>query len=69
MGGAVLGGIIGKTVTKKDKGAAGAIIGGAIANETQNQNKTEIIGYENLKDAKLNLKIHQEMRRFILTQL
>ena len=34
LGGAVLGGIIGKTVTKKDGGAAvGAIIGGAIANE------------------------------------
>ena len=51
VGGAVLGGIIGKTVTKKDKGAAvGAIIGGAIANETQkSKTKTEIIGYENLQ--------------------
>ena len=51
VGGAVLGGIIGKTVTKKDKGAAvGAIIGGAIANETQkSKTKTEIIGYENIQ--------------------
>ena len=49
LGGAVLGGIIGKTVTKKDGGAAvGAIIGGAIANENQkSKTSTGIIGYEN----------------------
>ncbi len=49
LGGAVLGGIIGKTVTKKDGGAAvGAIIGGALANESQkNQTITGILGYEN----------------------
>ena len=37
VGGAVLGGIIGKAITKKDKGAAvGAIVGGVLANENQN---------------------------------
>ena len=48
LGGAVLGGIIGKTVTKKDGGAAvGAIIGGALANENQKTKTTRgIIGYQ-----------------------
>ena len=51
VGGAILGGIIGKTVTKKDKGAAvGAIIGGAIANETQkSKTTTEVIGFEDIQ--------------------
>ena len=58
LGGAVLGGIIGKTVTKKDGGAAvGAIIGGAIANENQkSKTSTGIIGYENTKVCKTKFK-------------
>jgi|TARA_B100000085_G_scaffold223986_1_gene209219 uncharacterized protein YcfJ len=58
VGGAVLGGIIGKTVTKKDRGAAvGAIIGGAIANESQkSKTKTEVIGYENLQRCETKFK-------------
>ena len=48
VGGAVLGGIIGKAVTKKDKGAAvGALVGGALANENQKTKTTSgIVGYE-----------------------
>ena len=48
VGGAVLGGIIGKAVTKKDRGAAvGALVGGALANENQKtKTATGIIGYE-----------------------
>jgi len=48
VGGAVLGGIIGKTVTKKDRGAAlGAFVGGALANENQKtKTVTGIVGYE-----------------------
>ena len=58
LGGAVLGGIIGKTVTKKDGGAAvGAIIGGAIANENQKSNtSTGIIGYENTRACETKFK-------------
>jgi uncharacterized protein YcfJ len=58
LGGAVLGGIIGKTVTKKDGGAAvGAIIGGAIANENQKSNtSTGIIGYENTRVCETKFK-------------
>jgi uncharacterized protein YcfJ len=49
LGGAVLGGIIGKTVTKKDGGAAvGALIGGALANENQKKKTISgIIGFQN----------------------
>ena len=49
VGGAVLGGIIGKAVTKKDGGAAvGALVGGALANENQKiRTTTGVIGYEN----------------------
>ena len=48
VGGAVLGGIIGKAVTKKDGGAAvGALVGGALANENQKiRTTTGLIGYE-----------------------
>ena len=48
VSGAIIGGIIGKVVTKDDGGAAmGAILGGAIANESQKNDATsEIIGYE-----------------------
>ena len=58
LGGAVLGGIIGKTVTKKDGGAAvGAIIGGAIANENQkSKTSTGVIGYENTRVCKTKFK-------------
>lgn len=49
VGGAILGGIIGKVVTKDDGGAAvGAILGGALANESQkNEISEQIVGYEN----------------------
>ncbi len=49
VGGAVLGGIIGKAVTKKDKGAAfGAFVGGALANENQKtKTTTGVVGFEN----------------------
>ena len=49
VGGAVLGGIIGKAVTKKDGGAAvGALVGGALASENQKtRTTTGLIGYEN----------------------
>ena len=48
-GGAVLGGFIGKAVTKEDKGAAiGALVGGALANENQKtKTTTGVVGYEN----------------------
>ncbi len=47
VGGAIVGGILGKAITDKEGGAAlGAIIGGAIANENQkNKTKRKIIGY------------------------
>ena len=47
VGGAIVGGILGKAITEKDGGAAiGAIIGGALANESQKgQTTTKIIGY------------------------
>jgi hypothetical protein len=42
IGGAIVGGVIGKVVTKKDAGAAaGAIIGGAVANETSKRTVTK----------------------------
>ena len=49
VGGAIVGGILGKAITDKEGGAAlGAIIGGAIANESQkSQTKTKIIGHTN----------------------
>lgn len=48
VGGALVGGIIGKIATDSDTGAvAGALIGGAIANENQKtQTETRIIGYQ-----------------------
>jgi len=58
VGGAVLGGIIGKAVTKKDKGAAvGALVGGALANENQKtKTTTGIIGYENRQNCETKFK-------------
>ena len=58
VGGAVLGGIIGKAVTKKDKGAAvGAIVGGALANENQKtKTTTGIIGYEDRQRCQTKFK-------------
>ncbi|MDA7759940.1 hypothetical protein N8935_06815 [Amylibacter sp.] len=49
VGGAIIGGIIGKVVTQDDGGAAvGAILGGALANETQkNERSEQIVGYQN----------------------
>ena len=58
VGGAVLGGIIGKAVTKKDKGAAvGALVGGALANENQKtKTTTGIIGYEDRQHCQTKYK-------------
>ena len=58
VGGAVLGGIIGKAVTKKDKGAAvGALVGGALANENQKtKTTTGIIGYEDRQKCETKFK-------------
>ena len=58
VGGAVLGGIIGKAVTKKDKGAAvGALVGGALANENQKtKTTTGIIGYEDRQSCQTKYK-------------
>ena len=49
VGGALVGGIIGKVVTETEGGAAiGAIIGGALANENQkSKKKAAITGFEN----------------------
>lgn len=48
VGGAIVGGIIGKVVSDTDGGTAlGAIIGGALANENQqSKTKTAIVGYD-----------------------
>jgi len=58
VGGAVLGGIIGKAVTKKDRGAAfGALVGGALANENQKtKTTTGVIGYENRQRCQTEFK-------------
>ena len=58
VGGAVLGGIIGKAVTKKDRGAAvGAIVGGALANENQKtKTMTGIVGYEDRQKCETKFK-------------
>ena len=58
VGGAVLGGIIGKAITKKDKGAAvGAIVGGVLANENQKtKSSTEVIGYESRQKCQTKFK-------------
>ena len=58
VGGAVLGGIIGKAVTKKDRGAAvGAIVGGALANENQKtKTTTGIVGYDDRQKCETKFK-------------
>ena len=58
VGGAVLGGIIGKAVTKKDRGAAfGALVGGALANENEKtKTTTGIVGYENRRRCQTRFK-------------
>ena len=58
VGGAVLGGIIGKAVTKEDKGAAiGALVGGALANENQKtKTTTGVVGYENTQSCQTKFK-------------
>ena len=59
VGGAVLGGIIGKAITKKDKGAAvGAIVGGVLANE--NQKTSELVKLIDIDD-----NIYKEIVSFI----
>ena len=58
VGGAVLGGIIGKAVTKKDRGAAfGALVGGALANENQKtKTTTGVVGYEDRQRCQTRFK-------------
>ena len=58
VGGAVLGGITGKAVTKKDRGAAfGALVGGALANENQKtKTTTGVVGYENRQKCQTRFK-------------
>ena len=58
VGGAVLGGIIGKAVTKKDRGAAfGALVGGALANENQKtKTTTGVVGFENRQRCETKFK-------------
>ena len=58
VGGAVLGGIIGKAITKKDRGAAfGAFVGGALANENQKtKTTTGVIGFENKQKCQTKFK-------------
>jgi hypothetical protein len=47
VSGAIMGGILGKVITKEDGGAAvGAVLGGALANESQKNNSKQIVGYE-----------------------
>jgi uncharacterized protein YcfJ len=47
VSGAIMGGILGKVITKEDGGAAvGAVLGGALANESQKNNSEQIVGYE-----------------------
>ena len=71
VGGAVLGGIIGKAVTKKDKGAAvGALVGGALANENQKtKTTTGIVGYEDRQRCQTQYKkTHLKKKWSILIQ-
>ena len=47
VSGAIMGGILGKVLTKEDGGAAvGAVLGGALANESQKNESKQIVGYE-----------------------
>ncbi|MDB4251550.1 hypothetical protein N9831_02465 [Amylibacter sp.] len=61
IGGAVIGGIIGKVVTEDDGAAAlGAILGGALANESQKNEPVEkIIAYEKKEICTEEIKIVQ----------
>lgn len=55
LGGAIVGGLLGKGVTKKDEGAiVGGLIGGAVVAEAGRSNKTRIVGYQNQEVCKLH---------------
>lgn len=62
LAGMIIGGLLGKGVTKKDKGAAaGAIIGGIIAADTRKTSRV-VVGYEPVKKCE-TVKVPQTTRR------
>jgi len=59
LGGMILGGILGKGVTGKDNGAAvGAILGGIVA--ADNNNNRQIVGYRMERQCQQNNSTHTE---------
>ena len=63
IGGAIVGGVIGKVVTKKDAGAvAGAIIGGAVANESSKKTVTKYKEVETCTNVFIPQRITDEER-------
>ncbi|NEU34364.1 glycine zipper 2TM domain-containing protein, partial [bacterium LRH843] len=61
IGGAIVGGVIGKVVTKKNAGAAaGAIVGGAIANESSKKTVTKYREVENCTNVFIPERITDE---------
>ena len=47
VSGAIMGGILGKVITKEDGGAAvGAVLGGALAKKKKKNNSEQIVSYE-----------------------
>lgn len=69
IGGAIVGGVIGKVVTKKDVGAAaGAIIGGAVGNETSKRTVTKYKDVETCSNVFIPARItdEQTLRQVLL---
>ena len=69
IGGAIVGGVIGKVVTDKNAGAAaGAIVGGAIANETSKRTVTKYRDVETCTNVFVPARINneQELQRVLL---
>lgn len=69
IGGAIVGGVIGKVVTKKDVGAAaGAIIGGAVGNETSKRTVTKYKDVETCTNVFIPARIadQQTLRQVLL---
>ena len=61
IGGAIVGGVIGKVVTKKNAGAAaGAIIGGAVANETSKRTVTKYKDVETCSNVFIPARVTNE---------
>lgn len=61
IGGAIVGGVIGKVVTKKNAGAAaGAIIGGAVANETSKRTVTKYRDVETCSNVFIPARVTNE---------